>query len=118
MMRRGRPEAAPSFIFGIVGLLAATGDIRVLRGRVMQGARRISRHLWRLCFGMWVAAASFFWGPPQRVPEVIRIPALQAVAVLLPIAVMLYWLWRLRGRKTLHGVVSLRTPHAGPIEQF
>jgi uncharacterized membrane protein len=118
MMRRGRPEAAPSFIFGIVGLLAATGDIRVLRGRVMQGARRIERHLWRLCFAMWVAAASFFWGPPRRVPEVIRIPALQAVAVLLPIAVMLFWLWRLRGRKTLRGVVTLRAPHAGPIEQF
>jgi hypothetical protein len=118
MMRRGRPEAAPSFIFGIVGLLAATGDIRVQRGRVMQGARRIARHLWRLCFAMWVAAASFFWGPPRRVPEVIRIPALQAVAVLLPIAVMLYWLWRLRGRKTLHGVVTLSAPHAGPIEQF
>ena len=118
MMRRGRPEAAPSFIFGIVGLLAATGDIRVLRGRVMQGARRIARHLWRLCFAMWVAAASFFWGPPRRVPEVLRIPELQAVAVLLPIAVMLYWLWRLRGRKTLHGVVTLSAPHAGPIEQF
>jgi hypothetical protein len=118
MMRRGRPEAAPSFVFGIVGLLAATGDIRVLRGRVIQGARRIARHLWRLSFAMWVAAASFFWGPPQRVPEAIRIPALQAVAVLLPIAVMLYWLWRLRGRKTLHRVVTLNAPHAGPIEQF
>ncbi len=118
MMRRGRPEAAPSFIFGIVGLLAAAGDIRVLRGRVMQGTRRIARHLWRLCFAMWVAAASFFWGPPRRVPEAIRIPALQAVAVLLPIAVMLYWLWRLRGRTTLHGVVTLSAPHAGPIEQF
>jgi uncharacterized membrane protein len=117
-VRRGRPEAAPSFIFGIVGLLAAAGDIRVLRGRAMHGARRIARHLWRLSFAMWVAAASFFWGPPQRVPEAIRIPALQAVAVLLPIAVMLYWLWRLRRRKTLHGVVTLRAPHAGPIEQF
>jgi uncharacterized membrane protein len=118
MMRRGRPEAAPSFIFGILGLLAAAGDIRVLRGRVMQGARRIARHLWRLSFAMWVAAASFFWGPPRRVPELIRIPALQAVAVLLPIAAMLYWLWRLRGRKTLHGVVTLSAAQSGPIEQF
>jgi hypothetical protein len=40
------------------------------------------------------------------------------VAVLLPIAVMLYWLWRLRGRKTLQGVVTLSARHAGPIEQF
>ena len=118
MMRRGRPETIPSFIFGIVGLLAATGDIRVLRGRVMQGARRIARHLWRMCFAMWVAAASFFWGPPRRVPEVIRIPALQAVAVLLPIAVMLYWLWRLRGRTTLQGIVSVSAPRADAIEQF
>ncbi len=118
MMRRGRPETAPSFIFGIVGLLAATGDVRVLRGRVMQGARRIARHLWRLCFAMWVAAASFFWGPPRRVPEAIRIPALQAVAVLLPVAVMLYWLWRLRGRKTLRGIVTLSAPPANAIEQY
>jgi hypothetical protein len=118
MMRRGRPEAAPSFIFGIVGVLAATGDIRVLRGRVMQGPRRVARHLWRMCFAMWVAAASFFWGPPRRIPEVIRIPALQAVAVLLPVVVMLYWLWRLRGRKTLRGIVTLSAPHANAIEQY
>jgi uncharacterized membrane protein len=125
MMRRGRPETAPSFIFGIVGLLAATGDIRVLRGRVMQGPRRIARHLWRMCFAMWVAAASFFWGPPRRIPEVIRIPALQAVAVLLPIVVMLYWLWRLRV-KTNHSwhvtvgaspaVALERTPQAPAVK--
>jgi uncharacterized membrane protein len=116
MMRRGRPEAAPSFIFGIVGLLAATGDIRMLRGRVMQGPRRIARHLWRMCFAMWVAAASFFWGPPRRVPEVIRIPALQAVAVLLPVAVMLYWLWRLRARHTVRGIAGVGPSQVTTLE--
>jgi hypothetical protein len=98
---RGRPEAAPSFIFGVVGLLAAAGDMRMIRARGIQGRRRIARHLWRMCFAFWVAAASFFWGPPQRVPELIRIPALQAVAVLVPIAVMLYWLWRIRSRRPM-----------------
>jgi len=122
MVRRGRPEAAPSFIFGIVGLLAATGDIRVLRGRVMQGTRRIARHLWRLCFAMWVAAASFFWGPPRRVPEMIRIPALQAVAVLLPIAVMVYWLWRVRSKRPLRipadntALISAHALRAGMVQ--
>jgi uncharacterized membrane protein len=96
----GRPEAGPMFIFGGMGLMAAVGDMRMIRARGIQGPRRIARHLWRMCFAMWVAAASFFWGPPRRVPEVIRIPALQAVAVLLPVAVMLYWLWRVRVRKT------------------
>ena len=82
---QGKPEAVPSFIFGVVGLLAAAGDIRVMRAGGIQGPRRIARHLWRMCFAMWVAAGSFFWGPPNRVPELIRIPALQAVAVLAPV---------------------------------
>ena len=104
---RGKPEAAPAFIFGvIVAILAAAGDIRMMRAGGLQGSRRIARHLWRMCFAMWVAAASFFWGPPRRVPEVIRIPILQAVAVLLPIAVMLYWLWRLRARHTFGGIAA------------
>jgi uncharacterized membrane protein len=116
MSRRGRPEAAPAFLFGIVGLLAVVGDFRMMRARGIQGARRIARHLWRMCFAMWVAAASFFWGPPRRVPEVIRIPALQAVAVLLPVAVMLYWLWRIRVRKNLRGIVGVSTPQATALE--
>jgi uncharacterized membrane protein len=97
---RGRPEAYPLFVFGIVGALAVRGDVRVMRGGI-EGPQRIARHLWRMCFGMWVAAASFFWGPQNRVPELIRIPALQAVAVLLPIVVMIYWMRRLRKRRGL-----------------
>ena len=100
------------FIFGAVGVLAAAGDLRVIRRRGIQGARRIARHLWRMCFAMWVAAASFFWGPPRRVPEAIRIPALQAIAVLAPIAVMVYWLWRLRRKKGGQGLPSLTVDSA------
>ena len=112
---RGRPEAAPSFIFGIVGMLAAAGDIRMMRARGIQGPRRIARHLWRMCFAMWVAAASFFWGPPNRVPELIRIPALQAVAVLVPIVALLYWLWRVRVRQTFRGVIRASEPQTAVV---
>jgi uncharacterized membrane protein len=107
LLSSGRPETIPCFIFGIVGMLAAAGDVRMMRARGSQGPRRIARHLWRMCFAMWVAAASFFWGPPNRVPEVIRIPALQAVAVLVPIFAMLYWLWRVRIRRNFRGVVGV-----------
>lgn len=96
----GRPEMGPMFIFGAVGLLAAAGDLRMIRARGIQGPRRISRHLWRMCFAMWVAAASFFWGPPGRVPEIIHIPAVLPIPVLTPVAVMLYWLWRIRRKGT------------------
>lgn len=112
LMSRGRPETVPSFIFGAVGLLAAAGDIRVIRARGIQGPRRIARHLWRMCFAMWVAAGSFFWGPPGRVPEVINIPPLLTVAVLTPVAVMLYWLWRVRVRRVFQGITRVNEPQA------
>lgn len=108
---RGRPEAYPLFIFGIVGVLGVRGDRQHVRERAT-GSRRIARHLWRMCFAMWVAAASFFWGPQNRVPELIRIPALQAVAVLAPIAVMVYWLVRLRARRTSRTTVRVNTQEA------
>jgi uncharacterized membrane protein len=112
LLSSGRPETVPCFIFGIVGLVAASGDIRVLRARGIQAPRRLARHLWRMCFAMWVAAASFFWGPPGRVPELIRIPALLAVAVLVPLLAMLYWLWRIRSRQRFRGIVGISAPEA------
>jgi hypothetical protein len=98
LMSRGRPETVPMFIFGIVAMLAATGDVRMMRAGGIQGSARLKRHLWRMCFAMWVAAASFFWGPRGRVPEVIYYPALLPIPVMAPVVVMLYWLWRLRRR--------------------
>jgi len=49
------------FVFGSVALVAAIGDIRMLiRGGVF-GAHRIARHLWRMCFSVFIAGGSFFW---------------------------------------------------------
>ena len=110
MVSRGRPEAVPMFIFAGMALLGATGDVRVMRGSGIQGRPRIKRHLWRMCFAMWVAAASFFWGPPNRVPELIRYPLLFPIPVLAPIAVMFYWQWRMRGKRTV--AVVTRTDRA------
>jgi hypothetical protein len=101
------PEAIPMFIFGAMGVLGAIGDGRVMRAGGIQGPRRIARHLWRMCFAMWVAAASFFWGPVGRVPDIIYYPALLPIPVLAPVAVMLYWLWRIRVKKTLRGLVTV-----------
>ncbi len=52
-----------TFFMGSVMLLAAVGDARMLvRGGVF-GAKRIARHLWRMCFGLFIAAGLFSWGP-------------------------------------------------------
>lgn len=111
LMSRGRPETGPMFIFGIVALLAAAGDVRMMRAGGIQGSRRIRRHLWRMCFAMWVAAASFFWGPRGRVPEVIYYPALLPIPVLMPIGVMLYWFWRTRVKRSGRGIAGIGGPH-------
>ena len=96
-------------VMSLTGALVAT--IKWERGSIIEGKARIKRHLWRLCFAMWVAAASFFWGPQNRIPEIIRIPALLPIPVLMPVAVMIFWLWRLRAKKPIHPAVTLSQVH-------
>lgn len=93
-----RVEAVAMFIFGSVGLVGAAGDLRMIRGGGLKGSARIRRHLWRMCFALFVAAASFFLGPPRRIPELIRIPALLPIPVFVPLLAMGYWMWRWRLR--------------------
>jgi uncharacterized membrane protein len=118
LAQRGRPEAAPMLIFSAMSIGGAIGDWKMLRSGGIEGRARIKRHLWRMCFAMWVAAASFFWGPPNRVPEFMRYPLLFPIPVLAPIAIMLYWLWKIRVRKTLQGLVGvgLQSSAAGAVK--
>ena len=92
-------------IFGAVALLAGMGDLRALLARGLEGAQRTARHLWRMCFALSIAAASFFLGQASLFPEAVRNPLLLGIPVLLVLALMLYWLlrllftsWRLRAR--------------------
>jgi hypothetical protein len=97
--------AFPFFLFGTVGVLGTAGDLRVLRSGALQGARRLTRHLWRMSFALFIAAMSFFFGQAKVIPKPIRIPALLAVPVLAVLVTLLYWLWRVRVRRTLRGIV-------------
>src|SRR5262249_29869769 len=49
-------SAFPYFMFGIVGLLAGAGDIRVLRSGPRTGGRRLARHLWRMSYALFIAS--------------------------------------------------------------
>lgn len=91
-------ESIGFFVFGAVGVLAAVGDVRRLWSNEFRGIPRLRRHLWRMCFGLFIAAFSFFLGQAQVFPKSIRIPALLSVPVLLVLATMCYWLWRVRRR--------------------
>jgi uncharacterized membrane protein len=90
--------AFPLFIFGIVALSGGAGDRRMINAGGIHGAARLRRHLWRMCFALFVAAGSFFLGQADEFPEPLRITPLLAFPVLAVLATMVYWLRRLRTR--------------------
>lgn len=96
---RGGYPAFPFFMFGTVGLLAGVSDFRVIRFGSLAGVARLARHLWRMCFALFVAAMSFFIGQADELPQFLRIPALLAIPPLVVLVTMLYWVWRIRARR-------------------
>ena len=82
------------FMFGTIALLATFGDLRVWRSWRTQGGFRIKRHLWRMCFALFIATASFFLGPSQRLPAFLRGSPLRPIPVLIVLAAMFFWLAR------------------------
>ncbi|MDQ5845814.1 MAG: hypothetical protein M3539_11030 [Acidobacteriota bacterium] len=91
------------FLLGFVALLAAAGDLRMLvRGGVF-GRQRIVRHLWRMCFSFFIATGSFFLGQQQVFPKAWRGAAVWFVPALLPLAVMIFWLIRVRFTNAFRG---------------
>lgn len=102
------------FIFGGVALLASAGDLRMIRSGGLRGARRLARHLWRMCFALWIAAASFFLGQADEFPERLRVWPVLGTLAFFPLLAMLYWLWRVRVRQTFRGAVRAAAPEAVP----
>jgi hypothetical protein len=86
--------AGMMFFFAVVALLAAVGDLRVMLVGRLQGAQRIARHLWRMCFSLFIASGSFFLGQAKVIPKPIRILPLLAIPALLPLVLLIYWLAR------------------------
>jgi hypothetical protein len=115
--RNGMP-AFPFFMFGIVGGLASIGDVRILRSSPPRGTARLTRHLWRMCFALFIAALSFFIGQADEVPEPLRIMPLLGLPVLLVLVTMFYWLWRVGYRRRLRGIsvgAAIESPRSDPL---
>jgi hypothetical protein len=90
------------FFMATITALAAVGDVRILRVVTLPPARRLARHLWRMCFALFIAAGSFF-SIRERVarvlPQPFTTPFMRALPVLLIFVAMFYWLWRVRVRR-------------------
>jgi uncharacterized membrane protein len=105
------PPPFPFFMFGIVGLLASVGDLRLLRIGGVRGPATFVRHLWRMCFALFIASLSFFIGQADVFPKPIRIMPLLAIPMLVVLLTMFYWLWRVRARRTFRGIVTVSAPN-------
>ena len=105
--------APPILMFAIISFFCVVGDARMLLGRRIVGASRLARHLWRMCFAMWIATASFFMGQPKAFPEPLRhMFGVRVIPVLLVIGVMLYWLARVAIRRQRAVSLPLRATQA------
>ena len=104
----GRLDGYPAalyFVFGSVAFLCAIGDARMLRAGAIEGAKRLTRHIWRMSFAMWMATASFFLGQAKVFPEPLRHAfGLRAIPVVLVLVVMVYWLVRVRSKRQRAGL--------------
>jgi hypothetical protein len=93
-----------SVILASVLVLAAAGDLRIMRFGVPRGGPRLARHLWRMCFALFIAAGSFL-SIRERVaallPEPFTTGPVRALPFVLLFGAMFYWLWRVRGRRLL-----------------
>jgi uncharacterized membrane protein len=108
-----------SFVLATVMTLAAVGDVRILRFGLPRGRPRLARHLWRMCFALFIAAGSFF-SIRERVAKILPEPfttgPMRALPILLLFGAMFYWLWRVRSRRTLPVVVRHDSPLIPPAE--
>jgi hypothetical protein len=98
-----RPEGIPAgvgYLFAGVALLAALGDVRLLRRGRISGAPRLARHLCRMCYAMLLASVSFFLGQMQLFPAAVQQSGALLVLAFLPLVAMAFWLpltlWRRR----------------------
>ena len=67
----------------------------LLRRGILAG-KRIVRHLWRTCFGLFIATGSFFLGQQQVFPHWIRGSVVLMILGVLPLPLLIFWLFRFR----------------------
>src|SRR5262249_11563740 len=84
------------FFLAAVMILAAAGDIRIIRFGIPSGRPRLARHLWRMCFALFIAAGSFFSVSSRGskiLPRPFTTAPIRGLPILLFFCVLFYWFW-------------------------
>lgn len=94
----GAPVQAYFVLAGMIGL-AAVMDLKIILRGGISGARRITRHLWRMCLAFFIAWGSFYG---QVILRKVHLPAflhhspLLFIPILVPLLVLVFWVIRVR----------------------
>jgi hypothetical protein len=84
------------FVFAGILLLGVALDAKVIASGGVSGTPRLTRHIWRVCLAFFMATGSFFFGQAKLFPVEIRQSGILAILAMLPLALMLFWLVRVR----------------------
>jgi hypothetical protein len=91
------PVLVAIYGFTLILVLAVLGDARVVLVGGLSGAARISRHLWRMCVGLTLAAGSGFTnGFARLLPGPYHVPAACLLPQFLPLCLLVFWMIRVR----------------------
>ena len=94
VQRPGVPKGV-GFVFATVLALALAGDGRRLAGG---HGRSVPRHVWRMCFALFMATGSFFLSRASLFPAALQNTGLLPLLGVLPVLIMAFWALRLRLR--------------------
>jgi hypothetical protein len=100
------------FIFGGIALWCATNDMRMIARGGFTGARRIARHLWRMCLALLIAGLSLYPGQAKLFPAALRQTNLLIVPQILLLGFMIFSLYRIS-----RAYRAKRSATAGPITE-
>lgn len=89
-------SGAAYFVVGSMALVCAAFDVKVVARGGVSGIQRISRHLWRMCLALLIAASSLFLGQPQLFSKALHRTHVLWVPTIVIIAVTIFWLVRVR----------------------
>ena len=86
----------PYILMGTVGSLTAIGDARLVVSRALSGRQRLGRHLWRMCFALFIGTSSIFLARPYLFPAFMRTTGILYMLTFFPLVLMIFWLFRVR----------------------
>lgn len=91
-----QPMSAPPlpayFILTGVILLVTGLDLKVVLAGGVAGRARLTRHLWRMCVGFFVATGSFFLGKQAHMPAFVRGSPVLILLAVAPLLAMGFWM--------------------------